>query len=102
MLGRGELTDMTTLIYEARENAIAHIARDAEACGADDVVGIKTYVYNLGSGIIEFLAIGTAVKKMEGVTTLSPTLPPQAIIKDKDTYINTVDTAMDNTLNQNQ
>ncbi len=64
------------------------------------MVGIKTYVYNLGSGIIEFLAIGTAVKKVTGLTTLTPTLPAQAIIKDKDTYINTVDTALNNALNQ--
>jgi len=26
-------------------------AADAQACGADDVVGIKTYVYQLGGGI---------------------------------------------------
>lgn len=98
-LGRGELSDLTSLIYEARENALAHIDRDAQACGADDVVGIKTYVYNLGSGLIEFMAIGTAVKKLTGLTTLTPTLPPQAIIKDKDTFINTVELAMGRMLN---
>ena len=97
---RGEISDLTTLIYSARENALAHIARDAQSCGADDVVGIKTYVYNLGSGMIEFLAIGTAVKKMNGLTTQTPTLPAQAIIRDKDTYINTVEMAMDNSLNK--
>jgi len=99
-LGRGEITELTTLIYEARENAIARIAKDAEACGADDVVGIKTNVYQLGSGIIEFMAIGTAVKRMPGVTTLSPTLPPQAIIRDKETFINTAETSLGSNLNQ--
>lgn len=99
-LARGEINELTTLIYEARENAIARIAQDANACGADDVVGIKTYVYQLGSGIIEFMAIGTAVKRLPGFQTLSPQLPPQAIIKDKDTFINTAELAIGATLNK--
>ncbi len=99
-LGRGEISELTSLIYEAREHAIAKIAEDATACGADDVVGIKTNVYQLGGGIIEFMAIGTAVKRMPGVTTLSPTLPPQAIIRDKDTFVNTAETALGSNLNQ--
>jgi uncharacterized protein YbjQ (UPF0145 family) len=98
-LGRGEISELTTLIYEARENAIARIAKDAQDCGADDVVGIKTYVYELGGGIIEFLAIGTAVKRIPGITTVSPTLPPQAIIRDKDTFVNTAEKALGADLN---
>lgn len=90
-LARGEISEMTKLVYEARENALHHIAEDAAACGADDVVGIKTYVYSLGSGIIEFLAIGTAVKRVSGVGTLSDSLPPQALMHDKDTFINTAE-----------
>lgn len=100
-LVRGEINELTTLIYEARENAIARIAQDAQACGADDVVGIKTYVYQLGSGIIEFMAIGTAVKRMPGVQTLTPQLPPQAIIRDKDTFYNTAETVLGTELNKN-
>jgi uncharacterized protein YbjQ (UPF0145 family) len=91
-LVRGEIEQMSTLIYEARDNALHRIKADAELLGADDVVGIKTYVYELGSGLIEFMAIGTAVKKMPGVTTLTPTLPPQAVIKDKDTFVNVAET----------
>lgn len=91
-LARGEIEEMTKLVYEARENALRHIAEDAASCGADEVVGIKTYVYSLGSGIIEFLAIGTAVKKMENVSTLSDTLPAQAVMRDRDTFINTAET----------
>jgi len=98
-LARGEISDLTTLIYEARENAIAKIAQDAKACGADDVVGIKTNVYQLGQGIIEFMAIGTAVKRMPNLTTVSTTLPPQAIIKDKDTFINTAEAVLGSNLN---
>ena len=99
-LARGEINELTTLIYEARENAIARIAADATACGADDVVGIKTNVYQLGNGMIEFMAIGTAVKRIPGLTTLSEQLPPQAIIKDKDTFVNTAETSIGTNLNQ--
>ncbi|HLJ57800.1 MAG TPA: heavy metal-binding domain-containing protein [Chthonomonadaceae bacterium] len=93
-LARGEISELTTLIYEARENAIAKIAQDATACGADDVVGTKTYVYQLGGGIIEFLAIGTAVKRIPGLTTVSPELPSQSVINDKDTFINLAEAAL--------
>ncbi|MES1147416.1 MAG: heavy metal-binding domain-containing protein [bacterium] len=96
---KGEISEMTNMIYEARENAIAHIKRDAEACGADDVVGIKTYVYALGSGVIEFMAIGTAVKWMPGVGTSTDHLPAQAIIRDKETFFNTAETSLGKNLN---
>ena len=62
------------------------IRDEAKSIGADDVVGIRTHIHDLGS-LIEFMAIGTAVKRVPGLTTASPTLPPQAIIKDKDTWI---------------
>jgi len=99
---RGEISELTTLIYEAREEALAHIAEDARRCNAEQVVGVKTYVYNLGNGIIEFLAIGTAVKKMPGVSTHSDMLLPQAIIRDQDTFINTAETTVGASLNQPQ
>ena len=83
---RGEISDLTTLIYDAREHAIGLIRDEAEEIGADDVVGIKTHIHEMGS-LIEFMAIGTAVKKYPGVTTKSPALPPQAIISDKNTWI---------------
>lgn len=98
-LARGEISEMTKLVYEARENALHHIAEDAAACGADKIVGIKTYVYSLGGGVIEFLALGTAVKKVEGVRTESDALPAQAVMKDKDTFINTAETLRGQDLN---
>lgn len=87
-LSRGEITELTHLVYEARENAIARLRAQAEACGADDVAGIRVYVYELGSGLIEFMAMGTAVKRMPGVGTMTEQLPYQAIIEDQDTYFN--------------
>lgn len=101
-LSKGEIDEMTRLVYDARENALHHIAADAASCGADDVVGIKTYVYSLGGGIIEFLAIGTAVKKYPGVTTASENLPPQAVMSDKVTFVNTAEMLQGQNLNAGQ
>lgn len=83
----GEVTGLTEILYEAREKALARIEQDAEACGADEVIGVKTRVYDLGGGLVEFMAIGTAVKKIEGVKTFRDSLPPQAIIRDQDTFV---------------
>src|SRR5205085_7378056 len=83
---RGEISDLTSLIYDAREHAIGLIRDEANAIGADDVVGIRTHITEF-NGLLEFLAIGTAVKRHPDLTTLSPTLPPQAVMKDKDTWI---------------
>ena len=54
------------------------------------MVGIKTHIHELGN-LIEFMAIGTAVKRAASIATQSPTLPPQAIIRDKDTWISSDD-----------
>ena len=97
--GKGEISELTHLVYDARENALAKMMEHAILAGADDVIGIKTYVYALGSGIIEFLAIGTAVKKMDGLKTEHDYLPPQAVMSDKDTFINVADTIIGNNLN---
>jgi uncharacterized protein YbjQ (UPF0145 family) len=86
-IGGGEVDGLTEILYEAREKALARIQQDAVNCGADEVVGVKTRVYDLGGGMVEFMAIGTAVKKVRGVTTLNPNLPPQTIIQDKETFI---------------
>lgn len=89
---RGEVKELTYLIYQARVKALSMIEQDAANCGADDVVGVKTYVYDLGGGVIELLAIGTAIKKMANIKQLSPNLIPQAIIKDVETFTNNVPT----------
>ncbi len=85
-LTRGEIPELTSLIYDAREHAIGLIRDEAASINAHDVVGIRTHIHE-HNGLLEFMAIGTAVKKMPGLTTLSDALPPQAIIKDKDTWI---------------
>lgn len=86
---KGEIKEMTELIYGARESSLQKVREQAQAIGADDVLGIKTYIYNLGDGVIEFLAIGTAVKRIENIMPRTENLPTQAIIRDKDTFVNT-------------
>jgi uncharacterized protein YbjQ (UPF0145 family) len=96
---KGELTTLTQLIYGAREESLKKVQQQAEEIGADDVLGIKTYIYQLDNNVIEFLAVGTAVKRVEGTVTRSDQLPPQAIIRDKNTFINTADQTYGTTLN---
>jgi len=85
--GGGEVSGLTEILYEAREKALARIEADAEKVGADEVIGVKTRVYDLGGGLVEFMAIGTAVKKIAGAGTRGEALPPQAIIQDRDTFV---------------
>lgn len=84
---KGEISDLTTLVYDAREQVFDRIRMEAIRLGADQVVGLKTYISELGAGLIEFVAIGTAVKKLAGVAVATPALPAQAIIRDKDTWV---------------
>jgi uncharacterized protein YbjQ (UPF0145 family) len=97
---KGEIPELSRMIYDARENALGIINKEADSIGADEVVGVKTYVYQLGSGLIEFLAIGTAVKKVDGLKNISDQLPPQAFTPDWDTFVNTADTGFGVGLNK--
>lgn len=90
-IAKGEINSLTQQVYGAREQSLKRVQDQAAAVGADMVLGIKTYIYQLEGDLIEFLAIGTAVKHMEGLTLRSPQLPPQAITQDKDTFVDTVD-----------
>jgi uncharacterized protein YbjQ (UPF0145 family) len=83
---RGQVDAITKLVYEARENCLAHIQKEAEQIQADGVIGIKLFIYEISSGMVEVMAIGTAIRKTAGVKTLTEQLPPQAIIRDRDTY----------------
>lgn len=96
---RGEINELTRLIYDARENALSIINDEAKAIGADDVVGVKTYVYQLGNGLIEFLAVGTAVKKVPDLALHSSELPAQAIIVDKDTFYDSTNAGLNINVN---
>jgi uncharacterized protein YbjQ (UPF0145 family) len=85
-LARGEVDSVTRLVYEGRENCLRHIESEAKAIGADAVIGIKVFIYEIGSSFVEVMAIGTAIKRMPGLSTKSDALIPQAIIRDRDTF----------------
>jgi uncharacterized protein YbjQ (UPF0145 family) len=84
---KGEISDLTTLIYDARENVFDRLKSEAAAAGAEEVVGTKTYIIELGSGLVEIVAVGTAIRKLPGFGVATPSLPAQAIIRDKDTWL---------------
>jgi len=83
---RGEIDEVTRLIYDARENCLDHIRLEAEELKADGVIGIKIHIYELGGGLVEVMAVGTAIRKHSSVRTESEQLIPQAIIRDRDTF----------------
>lgn len=85
-LSRGEVTALTKLIYDARENCLEHIHREAATLNVDAVIGVKVFINELSGGIVEVLAIGTGMKKNNAVATQSETLLTQAIIRDRDTF----------------
>jgi uncharacterized protein YbjQ (UPF0145 family) len=84
---KGEINELTTLIHDAREVAIGRLKSEADSLRADDVVGVKTYIVELGDALVEFLAVGTAIRKIDGVKVSTPQLPAHAIVSDKDTWI---------------
>ena len=84
---KGEIPELTTLIYDAREQVFDRIRSEAAALGADEVIGIKTYIVEIGSNLVEVFSVGTAMRKVQGVTVKTAALPAQAIIRDRDTWV---------------
>jgi uncharacterized protein YbjQ (UPF0145 family) len=63
-----ELTTLTQALYAARELAMTRLEEEADALGADGVVAVHLdfNLHTWSANIIEFLAIGTAVKSLDG------------------------------------
>ena len=59
-----ELVTLTQALYSARELAMARMEEEADALGADGIVAVRLTlnIHAWGANVIEFLAIGTAVK----------------------------------------
>src|SRR5207244_919966 len=93
---------LTEFLYEAREKALERLQIQAQKYNADEVVGVKTRVYNLGGGLVEFMVIGTAVKKIEGAKTANEHLIPQAIIQDRDTFVDGTQDEKTTSLNESK
>ncbi len=58
----GEVSEYSTLMSEARDDAFRRMVKEAEALGADAVVNIRFTTSNVMQGMAEILAYGTAVK----------------------------------------
>ena len=58
----GEIEEYTKLLAEAREQALDRLIAQAQARGADAIVGLCFENCEIASGAAEFLAYGTAVK----------------------------------------
>src|SRR6185503_19150462 len=59
-----ELTMLTQALYAAREHAMERMEEEADELGADGIVAVHLTlnIHAWGANVIEFLAIGTAVK----------------------------------------
>lgn len=66
-----ELTTLTQALYHARELAMVRMEEEADALGADGIVAVRLTltIHTWGTNVIEFLAIGTAVKNAAGEGT---------------------------------
>jgi uncharacterized protein YbjQ (UPF0145 family) len=82
-LQRGELPEVTKLIYQARENCLELVRREAQQLGAERVIGNRLQIREIGSGLVEVVAIGTAVRRADDMRPETPQLIPQAVIYDK-------------------
>ena len=58
---KGEVPQITELMYNARELALGRMKEEAEKMGADGVVEVKLNVIPMGNWM-EITAIGTAIK----------------------------------------
>jgi uncharacterized protein YbjQ (UPF0145 family) len=81
-LAKGELRELTELIYGARENCLSLLRQEAQALGAERVVGNRLQIRELSPGLIEVVAVGTAVQRLAGIAPRSATLPVQAVVRD--------------------
>lgn len=63
-----EMAVLTQAMYEARELAMTRMEEEADALGADGIVGVRLDVnrYEWGENMAEFMAIGTAIRHRTG------------------------------------
>jgi uncharacterized protein YbjQ (UPF0145 family) len=69
-----ELTVLTQAMYAARELAMARMEAEADVLGADGVIGVEVRArsYAFSAEIMEFVAVGTAVKAENGRSLRTP------------------------------
>lgn len=73
-LQRGELTQLTQLMYAARELSLQRMKAEADELGADAVVNVQIEIIHRSEEIMEVIATGTAVKRVAEPSGRSVTL----------------------------
>jgi uncharacterized protein YbjQ (UPF0145 family) len=73
-----EMTQLTQALYHSRELAMTRMEEEADALGADGIVGVRLTVnlHAWGEHVAEFLAIGTAVHHRHGGAWRAPNGKP--------------------------
>jgi uncharacterized protein YbjQ (UPF0145 family) len=68
LLQSQEMTVLTQALYQARELAMTRMEEEADILGADGIVGVRLEVgtYAWGEDLVEFIAIGTAIRHRSG------------------------------------
>jgi len=63
-----EMTVLSQAMYHARELAMTRMEQEANALGADGIVGVRLEIgfHQWGQNLAEFLAVGTAVRSRNG------------------------------------
>jgi uncharacterized protein YbjQ (UPF0145 family) len=69
-----EMSVLTQAMYHARELAMGRMEAEADALGADGIVGVRLDIgrYEWGADLAEFIAVGTAVKHRGGELHRAP------------------------------
>ena len=69
-----ELETLTQAMYHARDLAMTRMEEEADALGADGIVGVRLEVgrQEWGEHLAEFIAIGTAIKSRDGQSHRAP------------------------------
>jgi len=69
-----ELTTLSQAMYYARELAMYRMEVEADILGADGIVGVRLDVgrYEWGEQLAEFIAVGTAVRSLDGTSHRTP------------------------------
>ena len=83
-MAKGELSELTALVYRARENCLELMRREAMRVGAERVIGARLHIREISQGLIEVVAIGTAARPAADMAPTTPTLLTQAVIVERD------------------
>ncbi len=69
-----EVNVLTQAMYHARELAMTRMEEEANALGADGIVGVRLQItrYEWGEALAEFMAIGTAIRSLSGQSYRNP------------------------------